>query len=137
MVVTHICNYLGHPGARTLTATIRRFLKTGNLDQLCLDIRKQCSSCQRYLIGKSNYALLQGTLQNTELFQDVVTDILGPFPTNAFPGKHAHAKFWILTIIDRCARWSTLYILYNIQLNTVFNHFNEWINIYMDLQKLY
>ncbi|KAI5152741.1 hypothetical protein ENBRE01_2969 [Enteropsectra breve] len=41
-----------------------------------------------------------------------------------------YSKFWILTIIDRCTRWVTLSILYDIKPESILKCFDKWIEHY-------
>jgi len=117
--IRYLHDYLGHPGATTLINTIRPFFNIQGMKAGAIDIRKACRHCQQFQIGRSNYGKLNGCLQTARPFKDISSDIVGPYSCHQFPGAHAHQKFWILTIIDRCTHWTKLSIIYDLTPQTV------------------
>lgn len=121
---------LGHPGRKTLKRTVSKYLKIPNICKLTAKIRRDCPKCQRFTLRPANYGELKGNLQTDNPFEHVSTDILGPIPTDYFPGKHTHKKFWVMTMVDRCTRWTCLYGIYDISPKTIIKCLEKWIETY-------
>lgn len=129
-VLTKIHDYLGHPGAKTLITTVSYYLKIRNLKKLAYTIARDCVLCQESKTANTNYGALTGTLNASKPLSHLSSDILGPIPREEFRGVARHSKFWVLTITDRCTRWSKLYVVYDITPATVLKCLQSWIDAY-------
>lgn len=58
----------------------------------------------------------------------ISSDILGPLNSEEFREPHKNQKFFILTITDRCSRWTEIFKLNEITPESIIKHFIIWIS---------
>lgn len=107
--------------------TIREYLDIKSIVKHVKKLREECLLCQTSQAGKHNYGMLTGRLETEIPMTRIATDIYGPVPTSNFPGNHEHNKFWIVTVIDRCTRWTRLRVVYDITPETVIKVIKIWL----------
>ncbi|KAI5151587.1 hypothetical protein NEAUS04_2517, partial [Nematocida ausubeli] len=119
-----LSSFLGHPGSSKLYKTLQPHWKSKHLHKIVEEKRKKCESCQRNIIGKT---LCQtktlGHLSTSKPMKHICSDIFGPFvlPTD---GK----KRYLITITDRCTRWTQVYATKAITSHRVIKALQDWIN---------
>ncbi|KAI5153782.1 hypothetical protein ENBRE01_3250 [Enteropsectra breve] len=117
----------GHVGTKKLYQSLKSYLHIKNLYKRLQSIRQSCQECQLYAHRKCNYGPLTGHLDSTVPFQDISTDIVGPYDTRAFRTTRTERKFYILTFTDRNTRWSELYLIFDLRPESLIKGLQSWI----------
>lgn len=118
----------GHPGGNTLYKTLNKYFYIKNMKRICDKLSQECILCQSYKINKTNLGLLTGTLTTSEKMAHISSDIVGPYMTKNFKTSINLKRFYILTISDRCTRYSKIYPMTNLNFETFKKAFLDWIN---------
>ncbi|KAI5193293.1 hypothetical protein NEMIN01_2454 [Nematocida minor] len=118
-----IAEYLGHPGTGKLYRTLKIHWPGNQLLKEIKKYRRNCISCQQNIIGKAITPTSLGTLSTATPFTDISSDIFGPFTlaTN-------NRKYYIITITDRCTRWSEIAHTKLITAQAIIKQLQQWIN---------
>lgn len=106
---------LSHPGIECLYQTGRRMgCPIGDLKGIIKMIKRNCEKCKNYFRPTKNYGHLKGHLNTNEPFEHLSSDIYGQVPGHLFEDRDERNMLYILTITDRCTRWTEPYLLANI-----------------------
>lgn len=89
--------------------------------------RKECQMCQETLVTSHKYGKVKGDLTTEQPFKEISSDIFGPILSCIVQEENANLKFYLLTITDRCTRWSEVYWLSSLKAKEIPQHFEHWI----------
>lgn len=117
-------NYFSHPGSTKLYTTMKEHWNEPGLKDAIEKNRKNCAICQRNSLGKAVVPKTQdlGQLPTMTPFEDIGSDIFGPFE---LPVRNR--KYWIITITDRCTRWTQIRTTTKIDTTGIINALKIWI----------
>lgn len=121
----------GHPGVRKLYNTIKAVRHIPNLKKILTRLRTNCTKCQQYTQARTHTSpsIPLGHLSTDTPMQHISSDIVGPYDVSKFLHKTAtKKKFYILTITDRCTRWTELHRLNTISSAQVIKALHKWIS---------
>lgn len=117
---------LCHPGINTIYNTLKRDYKIGHLKEKIQELLTRCEKCQIYKKTSHKYGLISGSISTSEPFKHISSDIYGPVETFQFETADENSKFYILTITDRCTRWSEAYMIKEISAKETIKAFERW-----------
>jgi transposase InsO family protein len=117
---------LAHPGLSSLYSTLKPYLNIQGFKGKYSRILKHCHECQQNKPRGTNYSILNGDLSSATPFAEISSDIIGPFDAFEFQIKSEITKFYLLTITDRCTRWSEVYFLDNLSSQSIIKHLQAW-----------
>lgn len=118
--------YLGHASGRTMYKTLKPYFTCREFLKTLIKLSNNCAECQKYKTYKHNYALLKGKISTNDPMKHLSTDVVGPFFTKNFQTTISNKRFFLLTISDRCSRYSKIYLLENLEPTKIINKFKEW-----------
>lgn len=116
-----------HAGTETIYRTIKNIVPIQNLKNKLNIIRRKCSICQQFMITSYHYGKVEGGLATATPFKDISTDIYGPIKSHLFNHPTDKGSFYLLTISDRCTRWTHTYPLYDMSSEEIIEHLKTWI----------
>ncbi|KAH9385456.1 uncharacterized protein NEMAJ01_0352 [Nematocida major] len=122
---------LGHPGVRKFCETLKPVVSIPKLKETIMQHRLKCKLCQRYTQARTYLAnkIPLGHLSTTEPMKHISSDIVGPYDVKNFLHKNAtKSKFYILTITDRCTRWTEAFRVNTITVTQLIKHMITWIH---------
>ncbi|KAI5179553.1 hypothetical protein NEOKW01_0016 [Nematocida sp. AWRm80] len=118
---------LKHPGATKLYNTLKPIIHDKGLKQIAKKVRENCTKCQKYTLARTLKSKSLGTLGTTEPFKHICTDIVGPYNTY-LKGKRIKIKqYYVITITDRCTRWTQLQYETKITSTRIIHAIQRWI----------
>ena len=119
---------LNHPGIQTSYETLRKYWIIPKLKEKLKEQREKCQTCQKYLKTTHKYGKIKGSIHTESPFKDICSDIYGPINTSFFEEGNENNKIYLLSITDRCTRWSEIYMLKDLYTSSIINGFKSWIN---------
>lgn len=117
---------LQHPGATSLVKTLSKYYKIPNLYKEAKSISYVCQLCQENKNYRSNYGRLEGYLGTKTPFTDISADIVGPYKTKYFKTTIIEETFFLLTITDRCTRWTSVFLLKSLESSQIIKKLTIW-----------
>lgn len=120
-----VSHFLIHPGQKKLYTTMRPYWSSPGLKKAIMEQRKNCIHCQRNLVTPTHVPKTKnlGHLSTTEPFKHICSDIFGPFEL-----PRTTKKRWIITITDRCTRWTKVLITTKVETRVVIRALLNWTN---------
>ncbi|MGL5707932.1 MAG: reverse transcriptase domain-containing protein [Aeromonas sp.] len=119
---------LEHPGICTLYKTASKYFKIKNFKPLIQKISENCHICQCYKHTKHKYGKLIGFLSTEKPFKDISMDIYGPIPGKIFSNHSTNNGLYLLSITDRCSRWTEVFSLTTIKTANVIKCLKLWFS---------
>lgn len=126
--IQQVHDVLSHPGVNGIYQIIGK--PNSEITKLKAKIKafkNNCQTCQEYFKGNCKYAISQGHLFIETPFSVISSDIYGPIHTYEFKGKNETQHVYIITITDRCTRWTETHIVHKIDTDHVIKAFNSFI----------
>ena len=117
---------LAHPEVETHVATLCPYLQISRLRQRIRQMKQDCEICQQYSTPKPQYGEVHGHLGTDSPFAEISSDIYGPLDAFRFEEGRAVNKVYLLTISDRCTRWTEVFLLKSISAQALIPCFTKW-----------
>ncbi|KAI5150824.1 hypothetical protein ENBRE01_1735 [Enteropsectra breve] len=119
---------LSHPGEKQLYLSTKDVYHIPGIKELCKSVTKCCAICQQNKNFRTNYGKLDGELGTDVPFQDISSDIYGPINYENTVLRGEETSISLLTITDRCTRWTIVEPLKDITTQSILRVFEKrWL----------
>ncbi len=127
-VLEYAHSKLNHASCRGIYLALKNYVNIKNLEEKAKEYLKNCVKCQEY----NQHSTKLGTYQMMETpkvpFYTVSTDIYGPIKGHNYVSKAEYEKIYLLTMTDHYSRWTEVYILTNINTQSIIGKLSYWIS---------
>ncbi|MEG0362118.1 MAG: reverse transcriptase domain-containing protein [Longicatena sp.] len=117
---------LAHPGINAIYYALKDYYQIKKLRRKIEHFKLSCTHCQRFYTTTYKYGKVSGTIMTSEAFKHISSDIYGPIDSEYFE-EGLITKKYILTITDRCTRWSRAYLMKEITSKKIQTCFLKWM----------
>lgn len=73
------------------------------------------------------FGKIKGCLSTMKPFRDISTDVYGPIPSYVIQEGQEKDRHYLLTISDRCTRWTEVFWIGSLRANEIIEPFKQWI----------
>ncbi|KRH92115.1 transposable element, partial [Pseudoloma neurophilia] len=122
-------SFHGHPG---IVKTINTLKLSQNLSsnqrKNAITAIKNCDHCQRNKKHVFGYGYLKGNVISEIPFQDVSSDIFGPFDASIFEGEKNSEKMYAISFTDRCTTFTKIVFTTDTSASSIIEAFEKiWL----------
>lgn len=118
---------LVHCGIKTLERALTRHVYIDQLRRKLKQIRDNCGQCQHFMTNNIKYSHVKGGVSTTSPFKHISSDVYGPIDTWTFDEDREESKLYILTISDRCTRWTQCFPIFSLKGEELISALESWL----------